>query len=134
MDTGTGVAATDPTFEVVARAGSVKDPLPVSGSNVAYADLERALNQAVLRSVRPKHDHTLTVELVAASASFDRSRLSVSMVARATLRARVGNAFVAQTQVICRDAALVTPEDGAGVVTSCMAALARDLGGFLEAQ
>ncbi len=131
-DTGTSSAPSDPSFEVVARTASVKDPLPVSGADVAYADLERALGQAVIRAVHPRHDQTLTVELVAAEAAYKHSRLSVSLVARATLRAREGNAFVTQTQVICRDAALVTPENGASVVWSCMTRLGRDLSGWLD--
>jgi hypothetical protein len=131
-DTGTSSAPSDPSFEVVARTASVKDPLPVSGGDVAYADLERALGQAVIRAVHPRHDQTLTVELVAAEAEYKNSRLSVSLVARATLRTREGNAFVTQTQVICRDAALVTPENGASVVWSCMTRLGRDLGGWLD--
>lgn len=132
QDTGTSAAPSDPSFEVVARTASVKDPLPVTGGDVAYAELEGALGQAVIRAVHPRHDQTLTVELVAAEASFSHSRLSVSLVARATLRAREGNAFVTQTQVICRDAALVTPEKGASVVWSCMTRLGRDLGGWLD--
>ena len=132
QDTGTSAAASDPSFEVVARTASVKDPLPVTGAHVAYAELERALGQAVIRAVRPRHDHTLSVELVAAEAEFANSRLSVSLVARATLRTREGNAFVAQTQAICRDAALVAPSSGASVVWSCMVRLGRDLGGWLD--
>lgn len=132
QDTGTSAAPSDPSFEVVARTASVKDPLPVTGGGVAYAELERALGQAVIRALHPRHDQTLTVELVAAEAEYAHSRLSVSLVARATLRAREGNAFVTQTQVICRDAALVTPEKGASVVWSCMTRLGRDLGGWLD--
>ena len=131
-DTGTSAAPSDPSFEVVARTAIVKDPLPVGGSNVAYADLERALAQAVIRAVHPRHDQTLTVELVAAEAEYSQSRLSVSLVARATLRTREGNAFVTQTQVICRDAALVSPDAGANVVWSCMSRLGRDLSGWLD--
>ena len=132
QDTGTSAAASDPSFEVVARTAGVKDPLPVGGASVAYADLERALGQAVIRAVRPRHDHTLTVELIAADADYARTRLAVSLVARATLRTREGNAFVAQTQVICRDSALLAPEAGASVVWSCMSRLGRDLGGWLD--
>jgi hypothetical protein len=131
-DEGTSAAASDPSFEVVARTASVKDPLPVDGASVAYADLERALGQAVIRAVRPRHDHTLTVELIAAEAKFSSTRLSISLVARATLRAHEGNAFVTQTQVVCRDAALVEPEAGGNVVWSCMTRLGRDLGGWLD--
>src|SRR5450432_2329140 len=97
---GTSAAPSDPSFEVVARTAGVKDPLPVSGTSVRFANLEPALGNAVLRNVRPRHASTLTVELIAADAKHDSSRLTVSIVARATLRAREGNAFVAQTQVI----------------------------------
>jgi hypothetical protein len=131
-DEGTSAAASDPSFEVVARTAGVKDPLPVDGASVAYADLESALGQAVIRAVRPRHDHTLTVELIAADASYAHTRLAVSLVARATLRTHEGNAFVTQTQVVCRDAALTSPEAGASVVWSCMTRLGRDLGGWLD--
>src|SRR5215813_13900362 len=94
QDTGTSSAPSDPSFEVVARTASVKDPLPVMGATVAYADLERALGHAVMRGVRPQHDRTLTVELIAAEAEFSRPRLVVAFVARATLRTREGNGFV----------------------------------------
>ena len=126
------VAATDPSFEVVAQISGAKDPLPVSGTDVAYAELKTALGQAVLRAVQPKHDNILTVELIAADASFKDQRLSLSLVARATLRTRFGNTFVAQTQVVCRDGAIVAPEAGAKVVWSCMARLGQDLRGWLE--
>ena len=129
---GTSAAPSDPSFEVVARTAGVKDPLPVSGTCVSFANLEPALGNAVLRAVRPRHLSTLTVELVSADASYSRSRLAVSIVARATLRAREGNAFIAQTQVICRDSAVVSAENGAPVVWSCMTRLGRDLGGWLD--
>jgi len=127
-----GTSSSDPSFEVVARTSSVKDPLPVSGAGVAYGDLERALGRAVLRGVRPIHDHTLTVELVSAEADYAHARLAISLVARVTLRRREGNAFVAQTQIICRDSSSVAPESGGAVVWSCMTHLGRDLGGWLE--
>src|SRR3954451_15080918 len=100
---GTSAAPSDPSFEVVARPAGVKDPLPVKGADVSYASLEPALANAVIRNVRPRHGSTLTVELISADAHYSNSRLSVSIVARATLRAREGNAFIAQTQVICPD-------------------------------
>jgi hypothetical protein len=129
---GASAAASDPSFEVVARTAGVRDPLPVGGSNVVYANLEPALNNAVLRSVRPRHACTLTVELVSADADYTRARLAVSLVARATVRLREGNAFLAQTTVVCRDSAIVSPEVGATVVWSCMTRLGRDLGGWFE--
>src|SRR5512135_2072800 len=79
---GTSAAPADPTFEIVARVAGAKDPLPVGGSRVAYADLERSLGQAITRAVPARHDSVLTVELVAADADFRAPRLAVSMVAR----------------------------------------------------
>jgi hypothetical protein len=129
---GTSQAPSDPSFEVVARTASIRDPLPVSGTGIAFAELEPALARAVARAVPPKHHHTLTVELVAADAEYTGSRLVISLVARATLRTREGNVFVAQTQAICRDSAIVAPDAGAAVVWSCMARLGKDLGGWLD--
>jgi hypothetical protein len=129
---GASAAPSDPTFEVVARTVGVKDPLPVSGAGVADGELETALTQAVLRAVRPRHDDVLTIELIAAEADYGRGRLSVSLVVRATLRAKSGNAFLGQTQVVCRDGEILPPEHGARVVWSCMTRLGQDLGGWLD--
>jgi hypothetical protein len=129
---GTSVAPSDRTFEVEVWTAGAKDPLPVSGAGVVFGDLQRALGQAVLRNVRPRHDTSLDVELVSAEATYARSRLDVSLVARVTLRARQGNDFLAQTQVVCRESALVQPDSGAPVVWSCMERLGRDLGGWLD--
>ena len=128
-----GTPQLDPTFEVVARVAGASDPLSVEHASVAYADLERALGRAVSTAVTPRHDMVLTVELVAAEASYHEGRLAVSLVARATLRTRIGNAFIAQTTVVCRDGAFVDPEAGAKVMWSCMTRLGHDLGGWLAA-
>jgi hypothetical protein len=128
---GTSTAPSDGTFEVVARISGARDPLSVAGADVAYADLERALDEAVVHAVPPRHDSVLTVELVAADAGYNGARLDVSLVVRATLRTRVGNAFVGQTTVVCRDGAIVPPEAGAHVVWSCMSRIGHDLGGWL---
>jgi hypothetical protein len=129
---GASTAAADPTFQVVARVAGVKDPLPVGGADVAFADLATSLDQAVRRSVPPRHDNVLTVELIAGDASYKDTRLSVSLVARATLRLRYGDTFIAQKQVVCRDGAIVEPEKGARVIWSCMTRIGQDLGGWLE--
>lgn len=129
---GTTAAPTDLTFEVIARIAGASDPLGVDGSDVAYADLERALGQAVLFAAVPRHNNVLTVELIAAQANYSaEGRLSVSLVARATLRSHVGNTFIAQTTVVCRDGAIVAPEQGAKVIWSCMSRIGHDLGGWL---
>lgn len=128
-----GVSALDPTFEVVPRITGARDPLPVPGTDVAYADLQQALGHAVSREVAPRHGTDLTVELIAADAEYRGARLSVSMVARATVRERLGHTFVAQTQVVCRDGAIVSPDAGAWVVWACMARLGRELAGWVAA-
>ncbi len=129
---GAVAAPSDPTFEVVARISGARDPLLVSGADIAYADLEHALDEAVVHAVPPRHDSVLTVELIAADAGYTSARLYVSLVVRATLRTRVGNTFVAQTTVVCRDGAIVPPEAGAKVVWSCMTRLGHDIGGWLS--
>jgi hypothetical protein len=73
----------------------------------------------------------LTVELVRADAQYDHGRLSVSLVVRGTLRTRLGG-FIAQTQAVCRDGAIVTPDVGARVMWACMARIGRDLAGWLD--
>jgi hypothetical protein len=129
---GTSAAAADPTFLVVARVAGLRDPLPVQGARIAFADLATSLDQAVRRSVPPRHDEVLTVELVAGDATYRDTRFAVSLVVRATLRSRHGNTFIAQRQAVCRDGAIVPPDSGARVIWSCMTRLGQDLGGWLE--
>jgi hypothetical protein len=128
---GTSVTPTDPTFEVVTQLAGARDPLPVVGGDAEYADLERSLANAVVHTVQPRHDSVLTVELVRADAQYDHGRLSVSLVVRGTLRTRLG-AFVAQTQAVCRDGAIITPDTGARVMWACMARVSKDLAGWLD--
>ncbi len=130
----------DVPLEVVTRSTAVRDPLPIEGSDVAYADLEGALGHAVStatvpwanahREPRPE-GWQLTVEVIQAEAQYDGGRLVVTINTRATLRTRVGNDYIAQTQARCREAGLTTPETGGPVVYSCMTHLGRDLAGWL---
>jgi hypothetical protein len=129
---GTAVTPVDPTFEVITQLASARDPLPVVGSgNVEYSDLERSLATAVVHAVPARHDSVLTVELVRADAQYDHGRLSVALVVRGTLRTRLGD-FIAQTQVVCRDGAIIPPDAGARVMWACMARIGSDLAGWLE--
>jgi hypothetical protein len=130
--TPSGASPDDPTFQVIARVAGARDPLPVSGARVVFADLVGVLGEAVLSAVKPRHDHTLTVELIAADASYEDSRLAVSLVVRATLRQRNGNAYVAQTQAVCREGAFVKPASGTKVIWACLARLGQDVAGWLE--
>ncbi len=128
---GTSVTPTDPTFEVVTQLAGARDPLPVVGGDTEYADLERSLAQALVHAVAPRHDSVLTVELVRADAQYDHGRLAVALVVRGTLRTRLG-AFVAQTQSVCRDGAIIKPDAGARVMWACMTRVGKDLAGWLD--
>ncbi len=128
---GTSIAPADPTFEIITQLAGAKDPLPVAGGDAEYADLERSLAQALVQAVMPRHDTLLTIELVRADAEYEHGRLSVSLVVRGTLRTRVG-AFVAQTQSVCRDGAIITPDSGARVMWACMTRISKDIAGWLQ--
>ena len=127
-------------LEVVTRSTAIDDPLPVTGSDTYYADVESALGHAVSSATVPWADAhrqqrpegwQIMVEITRASAEYGAGRLKVTFDIRATLRTRVGNAYLAQTQAHCMQAGLVAPGDGAPVVYSCMMGLGRDLGGWL---
>lgn len=121
----------DPTFEVITQLAGARDPLPVAGGDAEYADLERSLSQALVHAVMPRHDSVLTVELVRADAQYEHGRLSVSLVVRGTVRTHIG-AFIAQTQAVCRDGAIITPESGARVMWACMSRISKDIAGWLQ--
>jgi hypothetical protein len=129
-------------LEVVTRGTAVPDPLRVRGSSVAYGDVEAALGLAISsagvpwaeahRAKRPE-GWQLFVELTRAEADETHGRLIVTLDVRATLRARAGNVYIAQTQAHCRQAGLVEASDGGPVVYACMSRVGRDLTAWLAA-
>jgi hypothetical protein len=127
-------------LEVVTRSTAVRDPRPVEGSDVSFADLEGTLGHAVSTATVPwANAHrterpggwSLLVEVIQAESSYEGGRLIITLNTRATLRTRSGNDYLAQTQARCREAGLTTPDKGAPVVYSCMTHLGRDLAGWL---
>jgi hypothetical protein len=131
-------------LEVVSRSTAISDPLPVSGSDIVYGDLESALGNAVVAATTPwaaaHRDHpvahrggwTVLVEVTGARAELESSgRLVVSLDVRATLRTRSGNTYLGQTQVACREGGLRSADQGAPVVFRCMTQIGRDLAGWL---
>ena len=139
-----GIPVTSPTgavpLEVVTRSTGVRDPLPVNGASVSYAQFEEALGHAVSTAAVPWAKENqgrrpggwqLFVEVVQAEAEQEGSRLLVTIGVRATLRARVGGAHLAQTEAACRDGAIVEPGSGAAVLYACMRRIGRDLSGWL---
>jgi hypothetical protein len=129
-------------LEVVTRSTSVRDPLPVTGSGVVYGDFEAALGHAVSTAAVPWADQNqnrrpggwqLFVEVIKAEAEHDGVRMMVTIGVRATLRARVGGAHIAQTETGCRDAGLVAADQAAPVLYACMTRIGRDLTSWLAA-
>jgi hypothetical protein len=141
-----GAASSNPpTLEVVARSIPVPDPLPVRGSDIAYADLDSALTLAVYDATSQwaasRRDHpvaknggwTVLLEVIGADAELDPGdRVAVSIDARATLKARSGNVYLGQTQLGCRERGPLTPEQGAAVAERCLARIGRDLASWLS--
>jgi len=139
-----GIPLTDPTeapLRVVTRSTAVDDPMRVQGTGVAYADVEIALGHAVASATVPwsaAHRHAnqegweLFVEVTNADARYDGERLVVSLGVRATLRARAGNDYLAQTQTSCRQGGIVAPTKGAPIIYGCMMEMGRNLAGWLD--
>jgi hypothetical protein len=129
-------------LEVVTRGTAVPDPLHVRGSSVAYGDVEAALGLAISsagvpwaeahRAKRPD-GWQLFVELTRAEAEESHGRFIVTLDVRATLRARAGNVYLAQTQAHCRQAGLVDAAEGGPVVYACMSRVGRELTSWLGA-
>lgn len=127
-------------LEVVTRSTAVDDPLPIKGSSIVYGEIEPALGFAISSAtvpwasqVKPKRTggFQLLAEVVQAYAEYDDGRLMVILNVRATLRARVGNTYIAQVASRCREASVTPPEKGAPVVYTCMSRIGRDLAGWL---
>ncbi len=129
-------------LEVSTRATAAPDPLPVRGSDVAYTDTEAVLDHAVVAATAPWAERhagrpdgggwQLLVEVTNADAEYDNGRAVFTVGVRATLRARTGNVFLAQTQAACRQGGVVPPEGGAHVMYRCMTEVGRQLANWLD--
>jgi hypothetical protein len=142
--TANGAASEASPLEVVTVGTAVRDPLPVRGSEVAYADLEAALGATISAATSPwavahhadataaRGGWTVLVEIAKADAELQSGgRVVVGMDARATLRARRGNVYLGQTQVGCREGGLVDANGGSPVIQRCIVDMARELAGWL---
>ena len=127
-------------LEIITHSVAIPDPLPIPFSRVRYAGLEEPLGHAVATATVPWADlhrrdreggWQLLVELVQADIERTESRMTVTLGVRATLRARVGNVYLAQTQTHCREAALVEPAQASPLFYSCMMNIGRELAGWL---
>jgi hypothetical protein len=129
-------------LEIVTRSTAVPDPLPMRGSDVSYADVEAALGHAVATATVPWADRhrehagangwQLSVEMTSADAEYDGARAVFTLGVRATLRARDGNVYLAQTQAACRQGGVVPPAQGASVMYRCMNEVGHQLASWLD--
>jgi outer membrane receptor protein involved in Fe transport len=118
-------------LEVVVQGA--REPLAVQGSDVAFAGVPGALQQAVLaQAPRAPAPWRVTVELTDARATLRDGALSVQLTARSTVRSQRDHAYLGQAQQVCSSAATVSPEEGAGVVQECLTQLARDVAAWLS--
>ena len=141
-----GIPLTQPTtapLEVVTRSTAVADPLRVRGTDVAYGDVEAALGHAIASATVPwaeKHrtptkltdGWQLFVEITNSAAEYEDGRVIFSIGVRATLRARAGNVYLAQSQASCRQGGIVRSDKGAPVMYRCMMEVGHDLAGWLD--
>jgi hypothetical protein len=143
--TAAGIPLTPPVtvpLEVVTRSTAVRDPLPLRRTDVVYGDVEGALGYAVAsatvawaashRQATSRDGWQLFVEIVAADAEYEEGRVVFSLGARATLRNRAGNVYLAQTQTGCRQGGIAPPSGGAPIMYRCMMEVGHDLAGWLE--
>lgn len=141
-----GVPLTPPSsvpLRVVTRSTAVHDPLPMRGSDTTYSDVESALGYAVASATVPwanqHRDHPasrdgwqLFVEIINADAEYQGGRVIFSLGVRATLHARAGNVYLAQTQASCRQGGMAPPEESGPVMYKCMMEIGRELDGWLD--
>jgi hypothetical protein len=141
---GSAVPVTDTTpreipLEVITRS-SAPDPLPLDGGGARFGDLEVSLGHAVSTAVVAWADAhrdqrpdgwQLLVELAQARAARSDGVITVALNVRATLRTRVGHAYLAQTQAHCKERDTASPERAAPLFYGCMMAVGRELAGWL---
>jgi hypothetical protein len=127
-------------MEIATRSSGVRSPLPLSGGRVSYADVEESLGHAVATATVPWAEAhrgqrpdgwQLLVDLWQAAAERHGDAVTVTLGVRATLRARVGNTYLAQTQAHCRQSMVTEAADAAPVFYACMTRIGRELAGWL---
>ena len=130
---GEQVAPSPAALEIVTASTTVPEPLRVQGAPVAFIELAPALREAVALEVDGSFQQwRLSLELTQAEAEYSSGRLIVQMTARATLRTRADNAYVAQSQHVCSASSVVPSEAGAKVAQKCLFELARNTKSWLQ--
>ncbi len=129
-------------LDVTTKLTGVEEPIRVKGARFAFTQIEPALSRAVLLNAAPwagahkaqgRGGYQLEVDVVKGDASVSGGRLGVSLAVRATLRAVVGRAYIAQTQAFC-DASGEAGSDAEArdVMNQCIAHLGQNVAGWLD--
>ncbi len=133
--------AFDSPIRVVLDARDVRLPLHVSGDDVVFSDLDRALERTLELRLEPSREGVrrrgarpleVFVELVQARAELREGRLNVDLTARATLRERTG-LYLAQTHARTSVAGVATSAHGVVIVRQAADALAVKIADFVAA-
>lgn len=123
---------------MVVDSASVRLPVVVSGAPVAYGDVDRVLADAVFAASLPaiqrrggERRYELFVEIVEVRAEYSGGRLVFELTARATLRDRNGNTYIAQTHARSRASRTAPPESGARDVRTVAETIGAELAGWI---
>jgi hypothetical protein len=127
-------------MEITTRSSGVPSPLPLEGGRVVFSAVEESLGHAVATATVPWADAhrdrrpdgwQLLVDLWQARAERRGDTVAVTLGVRATLRSRVGNRYLAQTQAHCRQSMTTDAADATPVFYACMTNIGRELAGWL---
>jgi len=137
-----GAAAERPMpLHVMVESTAVRLPLPVGGANVAFSGVDRALLRSTERAFSPilsklggARRFEVIVELIEARAEYSGDQMVITLETRATLRATVGNAYIAQTHAHASATASGPPERGQDAVRGATDAIGKQLAGWLLGQ
>lgn len=122
---------------------SLADPIRLRGSQVAYSRLHQALTQEIAGAAQPwveRHRERgqnsdgwqLLLRLTEAEATYHQGQATVTLALQATLRTRVGNQHLAQTQTHCQQSAVVTDTAASPVFAACLRDLRTELSRWLN--
>ena len=127
--------------EVVGIASSGVDPLSVSGTNLVFDGLPRAVAEYVTTAAAPwglRHlserpgGWQMLIELVRGEADAGDGHLAVALEARVTLRTRAGQEHIGQTSGYCRVREPLAAYQPARIVYLCIERMSRDIASWLE--
>lgn len=132
----------DLPLDVVTKLAGARDPLPVKGASWQFSELEHAVGRAVMTGAAPWAEAhraerpggwQIQVDLIKSDAAVVDGQARTSLGVRATLRAVVGQVYLAQTQSFCMTAGLVRSEaEARDVLWRCIGNVGRNISGWLD--